>query len=629
MCGIVLLLKRAETHCDVRTLNRMRDEVVYRGPDDQGTTVLRRDGRMANADDPANTQWEVGLAHRRLSILDLSPAGHQPMVYRRNFWIVYNGEVYNYVELRAELERLGHSFRSTCDTEVILAAYAQWGTECFPRFNGMWGMAIVDVDRREVVLARDRLGIKPIYYWQGPGILAAVSETKQLFHAPGFQPRLHHPAAAEFLQTSYENPRWSFLEGVVPVPPAHWMKVSLSDLRVSTPEEYWHLEGIRPSLSDPEEVGRAFLEKLTDSVRVHLRSDVPVGFSLSGGLDSSAITILASAQHGDSADASHTFTSTFPGQSVDEREYVDAVLDQIRVVPHFVTPSPTQFLADLDHFVWIQDEPLSTLSTYASFCIARLTRECGVPVILSGQGGDEVLSGYWQSYFMYLRHLALRMRLGSLAAHGVGALLPGGNAGLLRQLPFMLRRYRVRSNSATLVRFRNLEVSGQRRILEEVLSLDEHERRIQEIRAMYLPRLLKWDDRNSMAFSVEGRYPFLDHGLIELCLSFHTSTLYRRGWTKMPLRLSMRETLPRRVTFRKTKFGFETPQEQWICGPLRPTLEAWLQQDRPVWQYVDPADVRRLAHLTWSAGPSQQEPCLMLLRIFMFDRWLHRFNVSP
>ena len=199
MCGIAAIVKLPDVACGAAVLDRMRDEVAHRGPDDQGSTLLRRRGTAWNKVPASESAWTVGLGHRRLSILDLSPAGRQPMTYRDRFWITYNGEVYNFIEIRRELERCGHRFRSSSDTEVILAAYAEWGTACFARFRGMWGLVILDCDRNEIILCRDRLGIKPVYFWRGRGIVAVASEIKQFRHAPGFAARVNPLAAAEYL----------------------------------------------------------------------------------------------------------------------------------------------------------------------------------------------------------------------------------------------------------------------------------------------------------------------------------------------------------------------------------------------------------------------------------------------
>jgi asparagine synthase (glutamine-hydrolysing) len=628
MCGIAAIFKLAEVPCPAAVLDHMRDEVAYRGPDDKGSAFFRR-GKTFWASVPASSSaWDVGLGHRRLSILDLSFTGHQPMVYRDKFWIVYNGEIYNFPELRAELARVGHTFRSSSDTEVILAAYAEWGTACFKRFRGMWGLVILDCLRNEVILCRDRLGIKPIYLWEGDGLIAVASEIKQFRHIPGFTARVDSDVAAEYLRTGYEDPRQSFFQGVQPVEAGCWLTIPLDTLKPSPAEGYWHPERVQAQVTSAQEAAQLFTDKVRECVAINLRSDVPVGCALSGGLDSSSIAVLIDELKNGHSDPLHTFTSTFPGEAIDEREYVDAVLDKIHAEPHFVTPDSNAFLQDLDRFVWVHDEPMGRLAQYAGYCVARLTRQAGVPVTLNGQGGDEIFAGYWQSYFLYLRELWHHRRLLTLGSHFVGALLGNGNAALLSQVPAMLRRYHARRRPSLQLRVRNQAIKRTIDPLREILALDGQARRVYEVRTMHLPRLLKWDDRNSMAFSVEGRYPLLDHELIELCLSFAPHTLYKLGWTKYPLRLGLRNKLPPKVLYRRSKFGFETPQDDWLCGRLRPTLESWLRSDRPVWDYVGRDYVRRLAAQTWQLRGMRVEPGQELFRVFVFDRWLDVFSMQ-
>ncbi len=621
MCGIVALFKREDLARPLSLARVMSERVANRGPDGSGLVGLKGDAVIRS---PESNAWQVALAHRRLSIIDLSPAATQPMVYRDRYWLTYNGEVYNYLELLAELKRLGHIFRTQSDSEVVLAAFAEWGPRCFERMRGMWGLVLVDTESRMAVLSRDRLGIKPLYVWRTDGLLAVVSEIKQLLDVPGFQARHSEQTVTEFLGTGYEDPTRSFFSGVAPVPPGTYLTLSIGGETLSSPQPYWWPERVETSVSNATQASEAFAAKLDECVRIHLRSDVPVGCALSGGLDSSAIAVLVHSQGGGATDR-HTFTSTCFGDPADEREYVEAVLDSISVTPHFVTPSAEGFLEDLDDFVWHHDEPVGSLSMYAGFCVARIAHAANVPVAMSGQGGDEILSGYWQSYFMYLRELWLRGRVFALSAHLAGALLPDGNPSLLGQVPVMLRRYLARRRGLASMAGEPTVVSE---VLRRALASRGQARRVNEIRMMYLPRLLKWDDRNSMAFSIENRVPFLDHELIELCLSFEPEILYHHGWTKWPLRRGLQKVLPDKVIRRRSKFGFWVPQDRWLCGPLRLALTQWLNSDRPLWDWVDRATVRRLAEETWQTSGHRSETGQLLVRCFLLDKWLEVFDVD-
>jgi asparagine synthase (glutamine-hydrolysing) len=628
MCGITSIFRNLAIDIPPAIVERMTTDISHRGPDDEGVVFLS--ATSAGGWEPcarSDGEWRVALGSRRLSILDLSVAGHMPLVYQGKFWIVYNGEVYNYIEIRAELERLGHNFRSLSDTEVILAAYAEWGTDSFARFRGMWGMVIFDSIRNEAILCRDRLGIKPLYFWQGPGVIAVASEIKQFLHMPGFIPRIHLETASEYLHTGYQEPNRSFFRDIQVVLPGSWLRIPLDTLVPSTPQDYWHPERIMASVTDAQEAGSLFADKLRESVNIHLRSDVPVGCALSGGMDSSSIAMLVNEANHDHDLPLHTFSCTFPGDPLDEKEYIDGVVSRIRAVSHDITPNSADFLAELNGFVRTHDEPVGSLSVYASYCIARLTRRTGISVTLNGQGGDEILCGYWYSYFHHLRELARRGHMLNLISHFAGALMNNGNPTLLAQVPGMMMHYFVRSKPTSLVRLKDNLVAEKTTVLKKILALDEQAWRVEQIRSMSLPRLLKWDDRNSMAFSVEGRYPFLDHELIELCLSFAPQTLHHSGWTKWPLRLGLRKTLPGKILYRRTKLGFEVPQDKWLCGPLRPEFEHWLRQDRPLWEYVERADVQHLANRTWQLDGKWEEPGEALFRLFIFDRWAEVFRV--
>ena len=497
------------------------------------------------------------------------------------------------------------------------------GRALFRALAGHVGDLIFDREKREIVVSRDRLGIKPLYLWKGNGLVALVSEIKQLRHLPGFVPRIDAGTAAEYLATGYEHSERSFFQGVQPLNPGCWLRLPLDTLTPGEAQPYWHPEKIQASVTDADEAGTLLADKLRECVRIHMRSDVPVGCALNGGLDSSAITVVANSLNNGSGQPLHTFTFTSPGDPIDEKEYADAVVAQVSAVSHFVTMDVDTFEADLDDFVKTHDEA-GCLSMYAAYCLARPVRNAGIKVTLNGQGGDEVMSGYWQSYFLHLRELWKGGRLLNLAGHLVGAAYGNGNPALLGQLPVMLRRYQARRKPPLAVRFRNgaEEVAADTNLLNHVLQLDGQRRRIYEMRTLFLPRLLRWDNRNFMAFSVESRYPFLDHELIELCLSFSPEILYQRGWTKLPLRLGLSGQLPQMVRDRRSKFGFETPRDRWLRGPLRPALQRWLASDRPLWDHVERSRVRELAERTWSGAEKGEELGQELFRMFVFDRWL-------
>jgi len=611
MCGIAVIARAPAVEIDRATLAALTDAVRHRGPDGAGLAYLRADGVESAT---GGRDWVVGLGHRRLSIIDLSEQGRQPMARDGGLWVTYNGEIYNYVELREELRARGHAFLSTSDTEVLLAAYAEWGLGCFARMRGMWGLALLDGRRGKLVLSRDRLGIKPLYIHRGAGYACAVSEVKQLTRFPPARLRPDPETIADYLVTGYEEPWRTFFAGVEPVRAGTYLEIDLRDLSTTPPVSYWNPESVRASLTDRGEAAEAFGAALTRSVREHMRSDVPVACALSGGLDSSSLAVLSQALMPRGTKL-NTFTATFPGDPIDECRFVEEVVRATGSTAHIVTPDPEQFLMDLDAFVLAHDEPVGSLSMYAGYAVARLTHEANIKVTLNGQGGDEILAGYWQSYFSYLFGLTRSRRYGTLLSHFAGAMTPWGNQELLVQAPGMLRRFRERRAAAA-------------EKIRRILSMKEVERRLYEIRNLHLPRLLKWDDRNYMAFSVESRYPFLDHSLIELALTFRPEVLYKRGWVKAPLRQFMAPRLPRVVLGRRVKLGFETPQEAWLRGPLHPTLNSLVYSDSPAWEFVPRERARHLLGAILSKQRDDQ-PGLSLIRILMLDRWLRLFFNAP
>jgi len=602
VCGIVALVRTDETSSEGGLLERMTDLVSHRGPDGEGHAWLSMSTCGATDVGEAGP-WRVALGHRRLSIIDLSACGRQPM-RRGALWITFNGEIYNYLELRDELKALGHRFESQSDTEVLLASYQQWGTGCFGRLKGMWGLVLVDGQRQQVIVSRDRLGIKPLYQHRQGGVLAFVSEIKQLTALPAkLRPNLD--ALQTYLATGYEDQTRTFFEGVEPLPPGTWASFDARDARPLARGSYWHPETVIADIDCPNEAGEALATALRQSIKEHLRSDVPVGCALSGGLDSSSVAMLVAEEGSASL---NTFTALFPGEHIDERHFVEMALARLKATPHFATPTAGQFLEEFDRFVWMHDEPVGSLSQYAGWAVARLTHEANVPVTLNGQGGDEVLAGYWQSLFTWYRSLARGGHLLTLTRHVAGAAL-GGNSEMLKQVPFMLRRYRSRLGSSTLGR---------------VLSLSDQQRRVFEIRELHLPRLLKWDDRNFMAFSVEGRYPFLDHQLIELCLRMTPEALYRAGWVKEPLRRGLKSVLPEAIARRRSKVGLETPQGTWLRTSLRQRLEAWAAAPAALPEFCPRLDFSSLLAeglVPWASNEAQAA----LLRHWFADAWLKRF----
>ncbi|HQQ82048.1 MAG TPA: asparagine synthase (glutamine-hydrolyzing) [Cyclobacteriaceae bacterium] len=614
MCGIGAILQRTDSGIPAGLASQFSASMAHRGPDGEGITY------HPNGPDT----WQLALIHRRLSIIDLSSLGSQPMSYDGDaFWIVFNGEIYNYLELKQTLISLGHSFRSNSDTEVILAAYKAYGTNAFALLRGMWAIVLYDRDQKKVIVSRDRLGIKPLYYYRTPGALAFASEIKQFTVMPGFVPRADKAVIKQYLQTGFERTDRTFFEQVQPVLPATFQEVDLATLEMAPPKSFWHPETIKSDITNDTEAALLLSDAFDESVRIHLRSDVPVGCQLSGGVDSSAVFAFMHKHYKGSA--IHSFTVQFPGYEKDETPFVQRMLSGSTAVPHFTTTSPEGFLRDLDRFVWHHDEPVGSFAHYAGYVLAGLIAEQQIKVVLNGQGGDEVLGGYWQQYFSYVYSLTRRGRFGEVMSHLSGAMTSQGNGEFLRQIPPMLNRYLSRNRKQPFQFTRDMEGIPSLHFYQDYFSMDDQQRRIFEIRNLILPRLLKWDDRNLMAYGVEGRYPFLDHRLMETALRFDSSVLFRKGWTKNPLRLVVENKIPREIYQRKTKWGFETPQQLWLQNSLKPVFARWLKEDKPLDQILERTTIVGLAEQFWRTN--SLEDAQALLRLFLLDRWFRVFSV--
>lgn len=576
MCGITGIVDFQGRRVAGETIERMNAAQATRGPDDWGAVLIDLDGAPGRTRDwgpgiprPAQSA-RIGLGNVRLSILDLSPAGHQPMTALDGaVWLVYNGEVYNYLELRDELLHLGCPITSGCDTEVVLWALLTWGPAALDRFNGMWGLALWDQRRRELLCARDRFGVKPFYYAEQGGRFVFASEPGAVFEAGDVRRAADAHEVSRFLAHGrLPAPHATFFAGMSQLPPGSLLRIT-PDGRVG--HERWWRPRPRP-LPTLEDHVEAVRELVVDAVRLRLRSDVPVGACLSGGLDSSSIVAvlghdLAGASHG----PPRAFTARFTDAGLDELDYARLVAAHSGAELDVIEPQSDWLAAgDLLDLVRKQGEPFPSLSVFAQYCVFRRMRRCGVVVALDGQGADELFWGYpWHGALAAadgLRRRDLRQTLqaarSSLGMDGVRGLW-SGVAGLA-----FYNAPRLRTLRDVLWRTGG---SGQERwdlarrgLLGATPPLDLHQARLAEIEQEPLPSLLRYEDRNSMAFSVETRLPFLDYRLVEQVLSCPEPDLLTRGWSKYLLRQAMRGIIPERIRWRRTKLGFAAPTERLL-----------------------------------------------------------------
>lgn len=570
MCGLVGILQQRGRAVDRYVLAKMLSTLQHRGPDDQG--FLFEDG--------------VGLGHKRLTIID-SESGHQPM-HAGSASIVFNGEIYNYIELREELAQLGHVFRSNSDTEVLLRMYLQYGENCVCRLNGMFAFLILDRLRNTVLAARDPLGIKPLYYHFDSQALLFASEIKALLQFPGLQIDPDEDGLRDYLIFQFVLGERTLFKGIRKLLPGHFQVIDLDTLAVRT-ACYWS-----PNFRvDLEHTEKYFLERIRflieDAARIQMRSDVPLGTYLSGGLDSSIVTILAS-RH--SSQKIKTFTGAFAeGPDFDESRYAREVADACNAHPFVVVPDETEFVEVLPRLIWHMDEPAAGPGLFPQYVLAAAARK-EVKVVLGGQGGDEIFGGYARYVVAYLEQALKgaifetneeREHIVSLAS-----ILPNLSA-LKQYIPMLQSFWKDGVFSPMDLRYFQLidRSAGQLEMYTEEFRFGlQREAAFERFQAIFhhpetasyynkmthfdmvssLPALLHVEDRVSMAASLESRVPFLDHRIVDLVTSMPAPLKFKGGEMKYALKRAIGDILPERILNRKDKMGFPVPLHLWASG---------------------------------------------------------------
>lgn len=612
MCGITGFFSTVPHPASI--VGRMTDLIRHRGPDDEGFVLFQTlssmplvcggqdtpdDSRQTNtAYAPTEILSSLGdypvtlaLGHRRLSIVDLSPLGHQPMSSADGrYWIVFNGEVYNHIELRAELEKSGCQFVSHSDTEVIIAAYQKWGSGCLSRFNGMFAFLIYDCVQHKLFAARDRFGVKPLYYRVTENGVSFASEIKQFTVLPQWHARMNGQRVYDFLNWGItDHTDETMFSGVFQLRGGQSLELDLQAIvegRVlyaagdKLPAHCWYQLEPRPFYGTMQEAAEQFRDKLYDAVKLRLRADVPVGSCLSGGLDSSAIVCIVNqllreqGAHG----LQKTFSACSDVARFDERKWIDIVVDATDVDAHYTYPALGGLFDEAPVITWHQDEPFGSTSIYAQWNVFRLAAEQQVKVMLDGQGADEQLAGYHGYFGPYLAQLFKSLRWGALlkeaaamrrlhgysyiksAAYIANYTLPEIIKDKLRQIvgrtdaqPSWLNCRQL--GCVAVNPFQAAEAGGG----ETVLGLS-----IAQLTANNLQMLLHWEDRDSMGHSIESRVPYLDYRLVEFVLGLPDEYKLSGGVTKRVLRQGMSGVLPDEIRDRMDKLGFVTPEETWL-----------------------------------------------------------------
>lgn len=612
MCGIFGIWHHGQS-LDVGALERATTAIRHRGPDDEGYLLVNTQtgatalcgGRDTNSElelpsleSQRSSSFNLAFGFRRLSILDLSTAGHQPMQSADGkCWIIFNGEIYNYLELREELIRYGHAFKTGTDTEVILASYQQWGPACLTRFIGMWAFAICDLKERRVFFARDPFGIKPLYYASNDRRFVFASEIKALLASGEVSRGVNPQRLYDYLSSGLTDQSGDTLFAEIrQLPPAHSMTISLDEAHAARPERYWQIDLDRKSDLSFDEAAARLRELFLENIRLHLRSDVPVGAALSGGIDSSSIVMGMRQAEPDLA--LHTISYVADDPIVSEEPWVDIISKEARAEVHKTRPTPTELVSDLDALIATQDEPFGSTSIYAQYRVFRRAREAGITVMLDGQGADEMLAGY-RSYLVsrlaslcrqgqWLRANDLLKSASSLPDVkrkdlfvGVGSMMLPYFVRRGKVLPARLRQLASRAGlleGSTLTALNNewfadrgaipwRYANGRRR---DILQKTLHDTLVETS----LPMLLRYEDRNSMAHSIESRVPFLTTTLVEFILALPEEYLIAPDATsKAIFRRAMRGIVPDVILDRRDKIGFATPERHWLA-----TLRPWVNE---------------------------------------------------
>lgn len=626
MCGILGAFARSGTGISQKKVDAALAAIAHRGPDDAGAERYRVDS------------GEIMLGHTRLAIIDLSSAGHQPMHSRGGrYSIVYNGELYNYKELKDELRAAGHQFSGGSDTEVLLAAWETWGYASLPRFIGMYAFAVLDRNEDKLICVRDPFGIKPFYYAWEEGYFAFASEVDALSELrPSSVRKLNWQRAYDYLVFgNYDNSIDSMLDGVNHLQPGTYIELDLGKGVLQAPQTFW-----APSIEEKrgisfEEATHRVRELFLDDVRLHMRSDVQIGAALSGGVDSSAVVCAMRYVEPDAP--IHTFTYDDPDSSLSEAAWADMVNKRVGAIPHTVSVSEGELRNDLARLIRAQGEPFGSTSIYAQFRIFQAAKAQGIKVVLEGQGADEIFAGYHGYPGPYLASMLEKGNVGSAlkflnawgkwpgrsrvdAIKGLGRLLlpsslatkAKGWVGHSASPAWLNSEGARRHGVACAFNLAPQQHSkyGRRQVAALVHALTQHG----------VPHLLRHGDRNAMYFGIENRVPFLTPRMAEFALSLPEHYLMsKQGETKHVFRAAMRGIVPDEILDRKDKIGFETPQANWLP-------KIFVEELKNNWT-PEIGNLLRLDRILAcnDAQPAYSSPAAW--RILNFTIWVREFNV--
>jgi asparagine synthase (glutamine-hydrolysing) len=550
MCGISGIVNKDFSVVSRSAVQGINDLIAHRGPDDEGFFF----GEY------------FALGHRRLSILDLSPDGHQPMPYLDKYVITFNGEIYNYLEIREQLLLDGYHFSSKTDTEVILCAYDKWGQACVERFNGMWAFCLYDKEKDILFCSRDRFGVKPFYYSDTPQKFIFGSEIKQVLAGRGGSAVANMRAVRDFLIEGYsDHTTETFFEGVHSLAAGNNLVYSI---KTHTVEQYRHYALAAQTdmqALDEQSATALYLTELKRSVAYRLRSDVRVGTCLSGGLDSSSIASLSSAlYHANTEERFQAIHARSGVDELDESGYARELASKCGIDLVVIEPSADEFVKAADEVAYYQEEPFASPSIVMQYFVFQKAKEIGCKVMLDGQGSDELLLGYERYYAAYLRSIPWRDGIRELFSIRKNSRLSMSELlGSSLYFSFSkIRIWKLRWKFGYIKPEYLLEFPNVSKLNKGYRNIRDMQK--MEIESFQLPKLLRYEDRNSMRHSIEARLPFLDYKLAEVAFGMDNGFKIKDGWTKYVLRTAMAGLVPKNILWRKIKLGFEAPVAAWI-----------------------------------------------------------------
>jgi asparagine synthase (glutamine-hydrolysing) len=624
MCGIFGII--SNKNIKKNKLIYVSKTLSYRGPDDEGYLLVSTTGKTCHSYkgdispqslaiphiSSSEGNYNMALLHRRLSIIDLSDLGHQPMNYTNRYWITLNGEIYNYIEIREELKFSGYIFKSNSDTEVVLAAYHKWGTRCVERFNGMWAFAIYDEEKQKLFCSRDRLGIKPFYYSKQGHDFIFCSELKGIRSWLNNQTTINENKIREYLikgQVIVGASQETQFNEIYQLMPGHNLVYNIPDQTYHI-NRYWELEINISKNQDFNFHKETFKELFMSSLKLRLRSDVEVGTCLSGGLDSSSIVCFGSLMF---QKRFHTFSAVWPGSNCDETSFIQLANKQSGSIEHLVSYNENDFVSFHDRVMWHQELPIAGSSLFAQWMVMEEARKNNVSVLLDGQGADEILSGYPQYINPYINELFYRLKWKEFFKNRNNWNYYGYSYNKLLKILIKNRVKRAITNLPISTQQKNLyqatfrySISSKSNFLPAYLK--EH------IEKTNLPNLLHYEDRNSMAHSIEARVPFLDYRLVEFAINIPSHLKFNGALQKTILRESMKEYLPDPIYYRRDKIGFSTPIEQDIISK-KPQLRNLMQN------YLEESDIWKSGWIDTSKYNLQH-----LLALYSLARFMTKFG---